>query len=272
MTSEKNIQLGLKEVPETMLWPLWNRASEQAHPKRILNDSMSADLASRIDYNFEASFGKASVFHAIRARVIDDKIKAWLKSNPEGTVIALGEGLETQFWRVDNGILRWISVDLPESVEAQNKLLPSHKRMQRIPLSALDSKWMEGIPTEKPVMITAAGLLMYFQESEGKGLLRLIAENFKSGEIVFDMIPKWFSKKTMTGNYKLTPQYTAPKMPWGLDFDKHSTLEAVHPKLRLIESTTYIDRFSHRARFYAFLCKIPPIRKRMPGILHMRFG
>ena len=259
LTSAESIQLGLQDVPETMLWPLWNRASEQGHPQRVLEDPISTELTRRI------------VFHAVRARVIDDKIKAWLKPNPNGTVIALGEGLETQFWRVDNGRLNWISVDLPESVEAQRKLLPTEERMQRVPCSALDPKWMEGIETDKPVFITAAGLLMYFQEADGKRLLKMIAEHFDSGEIVFDMIPKWFSKKTMTGNYKITPQYTAPRMPWGLDFDQHSTLESIHPKLRLVVSTTYIDGFSHRARFYAFLCKLPPLRKRMPGIVHMNF-
>ena len=267
----ESIQLGLKDVPETMLWPLWNRASEQSHPQRVLDDPMSAELTRRIDYDFRANFGKASVFHAVRARVIDDKIKAWLGSNSQGTVIALGEGLETQCWRVDNGTLNWISVDLPESVEAQRKLLPIKKRMRRVPCSALDPKWMEGIETDKPVFITAAGLLMYFQESDGKRLLKMIAEHFDSGAIVFDMIPKWFSKKTLTGNYKITPQYTAPRMPWGLDFDQHYTLESIHPKLRLLASATYIDGFSHRARVYAFLCKLPPIRKRMPGIVHMSF-
>ena len=33
--------------------------------------------------------------------------------HPAGTVVALGEGLETQFWRPDNGRVRWLSVDLP---------------------------------------------------------------------------------------------------------------------------------------------------------------
>jgi hypothetical protein len=34
-------------------------------------------------------------------------VRRFLVEHPEGTVVALGEGLETQFWRVDNGLVRW---------------------------------------------------------------------------------------------------------------------------------------------------------------------
>ena len=42
----------------------------------------------------------------------------FLAANPDGTVVALGEGLETGFWRVDNGSVNWLTVELPETGRA----------------------------------------------------------------------------------------------------------------------------------------------------------
>ena len=107
-------QVDLSGVPETMLWPLWNRAGESRRRDRLLADPMSVDLVGRIDYDFAGHFGPPNVFHAIRARVCDDLIRDYLaRAKGKGTVIALGEGLETQLWRVDDKSMNWISVELP---------------------------------------------------------------------------------------------------------------------------------------------------------------
>jgi O-methyltransferase involved in polyketide biosynthesis len=41
----------------------------------------------------------------------DAAIRRFLARYPSGTVVALGEGLQIQFWRVDSRMW-WISVDL----------------------------------------------------------------------------------------------------------------------------------------------------------------
>lgn len=43
-------------------------------------------------------------------------------------VVALSEGLETQFWRLDNGRARWLTVDLPETIELRRRLRPHGPR------------------------------------------------------------------------------------------------------------------------------------------------
>jgi O-methyltransferase involved in polyketide biosynthesis len=44
------------------------------------------------------------------------------------TAVALGEGLETQFWRVDNGRCRWLTVDVPEARQVRERLLERGER------------------------------------------------------------------------------------------------------------------------------------------------
>ena len=41
-----------------------------------------------------------------------------------GLAEGLAEGLETQFWRVDDGRMRWLAVELPETAAVTGELLP----------------------------------------------------------------------------------------------------------------------------------------------------
>jgi O-methyltransferase involved in polyketide biosynthesis len=75
---------------------------------------------------------------APRARRFDLEITRFLTTHPAATVVVLGDGLETQFWRVDNAQARWLSVDLAETVDARRRLLPASERQWTVACSALD--------------------------------------------------------------------------------------------------------------------------------------
>ncbi|MCG8344323.1 MAG: class I SAM-dependent methyltransferase [Chlorobiales bacterium] len=254
-TVEKK-KVDLQGIPETLLWPLWNRAAEQKRRDRLIDDPMSADLVECIDYDFKGSFGKPNAGHAVRARVIDDVLKLWLEKNPEGTVISLGEGLDTQFWRVDNGTLHWISVDVAESIELRKQLLPVEERMENISSSALDELWLQKIPQGSKAFIIMAGVLMYFTEDEVRELLYRIADHFRDSLVMFDVIPVWFSRKSIRG-IKVTRTYTAPVMPWGLNYGDYEWLNEIHPRCRIRRKMTYADPFPERMRPYSYLLAFP---------------
>ncbi len=259
--------VNLEGVPETLLWPLWNRAAEQKRKDRLIDDPMSADLVERIDYDFKGSFGKPSAGHAVRARVIDDELKLWLEKNPDGTAVSLGEGLDTQFWRVDNGTLHWISVDVAESIEVRKQLLPVEERMENISSSALDELWLQNIPQGSKAFIIMAGVLMYFTEDEVRELLYRIADYFRDSLVMFDVIPVWFSRKSIRG-MKVTRTYTAPVMPWGLNYEDYEWFNEIHPRCRLKRKMTFSDPFPDRMRPYSRLSKFTWIANRLaPGIV-----
>ena len=90
----------LKDVPETLLWPLRSRAAVSVTDRAFFDDPLAVDTLNRIDYDF-GRFGPVSDWHAIRSKWSDDLIRAYLKRFPTAQVLALGEGLETQFWRVE---------------------------------------------------------------------------------------------------------------------------------------------------------------------------
>ncbi len=264
-------EVDLSGVPETMLWPLWNRACEMRRADRLIEDPIAADLVARIDYDFAGHFGRYSVLHAIRARHSDDLIRGYLSADREGpTVVALGEGLDTQFWRLGDDRLRWFSVDLPEAIADRRRLLPAHPNVTLIEASALDPSWMENVSGRTPPFITASGLLMYFHEAEVVALLRRIAETFPGAEVFFDAIPPFFSRKTMSG-FNVTKSYRAPAMPWGITIDEIPDFIREIPGLEMLSVQSYADPFPKRTRLYRALSLIPGLRRHFAGsLVHLR--
>ena len=210
----------LDAIPETMLWTLYYRAAEARRPDHVLSDQVALELVDRIGVDFEARFGPANALmaqaQALRARLFDDEVRRFLSDNPSGTVVALGEGLETQFWRVDNGFVQWISVDLEEPIEARRELLDSSPRQSLVTGSVLDERWMDEVDFSQGLLITAQGLLMYLQPTEASEVISACARRFTGAYMVFDVIPTWFSERTMTG-LRNTAGYQTPPMPWGVD-------------------------------------------------------
>ena len=270
----ERIPPGLQGVPETMLLTIWTRFAYSDGERSLLNDPLLRSLIQRIDYDFSGRFGAPSPIHALRSRYADERIRTFLQRQPQGSVVVLGEGLETQFWRVDNHRVNWYSVDLAESIGIRQRLLPAHDRNHLIACSALDDQWLEQIAEQVkgPVFISAAGLLMYFSEAQVLSLLQKIVKRLGHGELFFDTIPPWFSRKTLKG-WKLTPAYTAPPMPFGMPLGRVKAFVEQVPGLRLLSSPTFAQPYPRYMRLLALMSRVGYLRDRYaPGLVHCAFG
>lgn len=213
--NQQPVHANLTGVPETMLWTLHNRATEAQRSDGILQDPRCVEIYNSIQYDFQRSFGKADPSHAVRSVLFDNAILDFLKIYPQGIIVSLGEGLETEVLRCDNGTNRWLSIDLPESIAVRERFIQPTPRFRHLAKSALDLSWLNEL-TDEPVFIAAQGLFMYFEEHEVQNLLVAINLKFSNYTLMFDTVPRWFSKMTLKG-LKKTPYYTTPKMPWGIN-------------------------------------------------------
>lgn len=168
---------------------------------------------------------------ALRALRFDEQVAAYLRDRPAAMVVGLGEGLETQFHRVDNGQVRWLAVDLPETIELRRQFMPDTDRHRNLACSAFDPAWMDEVDSAHGVIITAQGLFMYFEEAVVRDLVRRCAERFAGGWLVLDTIPRAMSEVTVAGMQK-TPDYRPPPMPWGLDAREIGALASWHRNIR----------------------------------------
>ena len=154
----------LTGVSETLLWTLYYRAQEAARPDGVIRDPLAVELVERVDYPFAERLGRGSgraQWQGLRAATFDARARK-LAEHPGGTVVALGEGLETQFWRVDDARVRWVGVDLP-AAGALRRVLPRRRRRRQLDVSVLDEAWTEEVDPSRGVLVTAQGLLMYLK-------------------------------------------------------------------------------------------------------------
>jgi O-methyltransferase involved in polyketide biosynthesis len=181
------IPVHLSGVPETLLANLGRRAAA-AH-MGALKDPVAIELVDRLDYDF-ADATRGARLHAVRVATFDGAVRRFLASHPAGTVVGLGEGLETQFWRLDNGQVRWLTVDLPETMDLRHRLLPDGPRRSSHSGSALDLRWSDRLNPADPILVTAQGLLPYFQRDQVHGLIARIAERLPGSLLIFDAVPE----------------------------------------------------------------------------------
>ena len=184
---EQRLQVDLSGVQETLLGNLGRRAA--AARIGALEDPMAIEVVDRLDYDF-GDVTRGVRLHAVRVATFDAAIGRFLGRHPAGTVVALGEGLETQFWRVDNGQVRSLTVDLPETMGVRHQLLPDGPRQSSHCGSALDLSWVDHLASVVPILVTAQGLLPYFRREEVQGLIAGIAERLPGALLVFDVVPE----------------------------------------------------------------------------------
>ena len=208
----------LEGVSATTLWTLHNRATEARRSDGAICDPWAVTLLDAISYDY-LKFGKPNQSHALRAAAFDGVMHEYLSTHPKASVVALAEGLQTSFWRLDAaGVadeLTWHSVDLPPVMALREQLLPRDDRIVELAQSALDHSWMDRVDNSNGVFITAEGLMMYLEPDDAIGLIRDCAARFPGGRMMFDSIPPFFSRRTLKGA-KLSDRYTAPRMPFAM--------------------------------------------------------
>ncbi len=227
----------LTGVSETALLTLQVRAHEARRPDSIIDDPMAIQLADSIDYDF-AKFGfSRRQDMAVRALAFDRYTRRYLGDHPKATVVALAEGLQTSFYRLDAaGVgdqFRWLTVDLPPMIALRDKLLPASDRVQTIAQSALDFSWMDQVETEHGVFITAEGLLMYLQPDDALALIAECASRFPGGQMMFDLPPAWFAAWARRG-MRTSLRYRVPPMPFSLTPSQAANLVNSVPGVRAV--------------------------------------
>lgn len=260
--------VSLSGVPATMLFALYNRASEARRPDGILKDPDSVRICDAIAHDYVRDFGKPDGLPAMRARLFDRGLKAWLVEHPGGMVVELGAGLETQCLRCDNGKVRWLSVDLPESIDVRERFIPPTERSRNLRMSALDLRWMEEVDASRGLFVTAQGLLMYFEERDVAALLTGVIERFAGVNMMFDTIPRWFSRRTLAGWGK-TKHFRAPRMPWGINASEIPA-QLRRWSARIAEVHVQPCSFARGAPgLIASALRVPPLRAFIPSVVRL---
>ena len=185
----------LGSVQKTLLLPLWGRAVETRKRKPLLVDAAAVDIVGKLDYDFSTI---AANVHPItrlawiaRSLHVDRTLREFLARRPRATVVNIGCGLDTTFERIDNGSLRWIDLDLPDVIRLREKLLPRGQRQRSLACSVLDPEWPQEVEAGDGVMLVAAGVLYYLEETQVRVLFSTLSQALPNSEMVFDVCSPW---------------------------------------------------------------------------------
>lgn len=207
----------LTEEKETLLVPLYGKAKESKKKAPIILDKKAVEIINQINYNFKALKipEKTNIMMCLRAKLIDNFVKAFLAKSNQSVALHLGCGLDGRYNRIENSNVDWYDVDFKEVIEIRKHFYEETAHYHLISSSVTEEKWLEKIPTgKKQYIVIAEGLFMYLQEDEIRALIKKLKERIGSYTLIFDAYSVFTAK-----NVKKHPSIkkTGAIVHWGLD-------------------------------------------------------
>ncbi len=234
-------------VEDTLFVPMLGRIYASENCKNILYDKKALELKSSLPKSVIENDRQTQYTYlasASRSANMDRYIADFLKKNPDGIIVQLGVGLETTFYRCDNGHTKWYGVDLPNVIEYRKTLLPEHERETYIAGDALKEDWIKSIREEhpkEPILVTASGLFYYFEKEAVLDLMRMLGR-FGRVEILFDVVNK--SGMTMIQKKHMkTVGHEDAKMYFYANSARELASE-VGPGVKVLADDKFFDHFS----------------------------
>lgn len=250
----------LSGVSETLLIPLWARASETVRSDSIIKDSKAVEMVKRINYDF-SKFENAWMSQtgiAVRTKIFDNEIKKFIRKYPDAVIINIGCGLDTRFERIDNGKITWYDLDLPESIDMRKKFFKENNRYKMLSKSVFDSSWTKCINKgNKKLLVMAEGILMYFSKEEVVSIIDMIKKEFRQCKCLFEVTPP-FAVKNSRKHEAVKKVNSNAIFKWGLK--KGKEIEGYRPFVRVLNEWNFFDFNKPRWRFMGKLSIFPFIK------------
>jgi O-methyltransferase involved in polyketide biosynthesis len=232
----------LTPIEQTAFLTEYARALDSRWSRPILGDTLADEVVGTIDYDFAALGLQTSVVcqTALRAKMLDDRVRAFVAEHQDAVIVDLGAGLDSGFYRVTPPpSVDWYSVDLPGISALRNQLLPTNEHSHSVPVSLADDHWPSTIPADRPTMLVADGLFAFLSEEVISGIFLRITDHFASGELAFNDYGGigWISRLAI----KLYPQkmFKDVGSQWGYPgFKDAHHPETWNPRMRLVEETS----------------------------------
>jgi O-methyltransferase involved in polyketide biosynthesis len=227
---DEKAKIVLTPEQETLLIPLYAKA-QPGNP--LFYDPKAREILDQVDYDFTQLRMpyKTVILVCQRARKLDAVVRDFLVEHPGGVLLHLGCGLDSRFWRVDDGRVEWYDLDMPPVVELRRRFYPENERYHLIASSVTGVEWMEMVvAATRPVLAVAEGLLMYLGEAEIRRLILRMREAFPGCRLIADVFSR-LAARSATRHASL--KHTGATLGWGVD-DPHE-IESWSPGIRLLE-------------------------------------
>lgn len=213
---DKKINPLLTGSAETMLQSFYARAKYSRKRNAKFYDAKAIELVNKIDYDFSKAEKDSTMSNGVIARTIvfDELVKDFINKNPDCTVVNIACGLDTRFYRMDNGRIIWYNVDLPETIEVRDAIYHESGRVSTIGISATDPAWADKVTKRGKMLFIIEGLSMYLTSDENAQMLSIIRDKFDNATVLMECLAKKWVNKEHT---EKSIQDTGAKFVFGAD-------------------------------------------------------
>ncbi len=283
------MDLDLEPVSETLFLPLYALALESQSKHPLIVDSEAVALTRRLNEVFRGSdrplyrrltrgdLPKTLVTTlSMRIRKYDAYVREFLERSPEAVVVNLGCGLDDRRRRVDNGLMSWYDLDLPEVIALRKRFLTESDRFRFIGASVLDFEWLNQIPRVpgRRVLFVAEGLFMYLQQDAVRALVLELRERYPESELIAEVANTFIVRmmRRGLGRSKLRRQFgLSSDVVYHFGIGDSRDLEKWAPGIRLLDDWTYFDEPEPKLGWTRLFSRWPLFR-RAQWTVHYRLG
>ena len=248
------MELKFGDIQETALIPLAIKASETSRPDARIKDYKAKEIIDTLGVDV-SKYDPFLSHEGVVARTImfRDQLKAILKKYPDSLCINLGCGFDDKFSQVDNGILQWFDVDLPDQIAVRRKVYEDRERCKMLDGSALDGEWTKQLPKAKMNVIVMEGVLEYFSKEQVKTCLNMLCDSFEHGFLLAELHSPFLEKH---GSHHDAVKHTNATFGWGTKSGKEY-LE-LEPRMKFVSERSYneeMKKYSIRGKIFAVVGK-----------------
>lgn len=195
-TQDAREPVDLTGASETLLLPLHARAEHTLSARPRFEDRAAVDLIARLDYDFSEARRDRLMSDGVilRTLTLDPLVSGFLATHPGATVVNIACGLDTRFHRLDDGVVTWYDLDLPDVIALRRRLLGEDERHRTIAASALDPAWPAQVEAAGDVLVVIEGLSMYLTEEQVRGLMDIIAGSLPGATVLIEVMPRLFQR------------------------------------------------------------------------------
>ncbi|HZB48484.1 MAG TPA: class I SAM-dependent methyltransferase [Mycobacteriales bacterium] len=220
-------------LEESLFLTLYARSLDSRRSRPILGDAMAGEIVRTLPYDYDRLRVDTNLVLnvALRAKKLDRVASDFLARHPDAVGLDLGAGMDTRAARLDPpSTVDWYDVDLPAVAAARARVVPERPHAHVIGADVTGTDWLAAVPTGRPALIVADGLMGFLTRDELVSLWDRLLDHFPSGEIVFNSYTRfaiWLARHA-PGTRSVAGLVKFPGM------DDAREPESWNPRLRLV--------------------------------------
>ncbi|EJN6828431.1 class I SAM-dependent methyltransferase [Vibrio cidicii] len=258
------------QVPARLLQPLWLRSRESLIDNGLVYDPIAAKACLSCKLAPECLSGDVAqkqLLHVTLTQLCDQQVAQFLQQHPDGWVINVGAGLDTRFYRLDNGRCHWVELDITEHLLWRQRLFHKNERYQQQCGSIDDLSCLDGLPIsdKTPVLVVCEMALLEASLTQVATFIQALGRHFVSAQACVVLAGD-------LSESRLGQMLGAERYAHGLATPAEQVLQWL-PWAQWVRVFSPFDRFCSRWKMWQrWLSKIPQLKHRVtPVLVHLQW-